>query len=478
MQVVEPRPVMAGMGRIRRIFMVGIGGAGMSGIAEVLAGLGYKVTGSDRAESAVLARLRSLGITVHIGHEAEHVAGADVLVVSAAVPDDNPERLAARQQRIPVVPRAEMLAELMRYRFGIAVAGTHGKTTTTSLIAAILGEAGEDPTFVIGGLLNQAGANAALGEGQYLVVEADESDASFLHLQPMMALVTNIEADHMEHYEGDLSRYIQAFNGFLHNLPFYGPAVMCLDDKGVRDLIPELSRQVVSYGRHADADYRLDNYRSAGLCSHFELIRPHETTPLALTVNMPGLHNAQNAAGAAALCAELGISEGAIVRGLAEFGGVDRRFSDLGEVRWSAGSARLIDDYGHHPTEVAVTLQAARDAFHDQRVVMVYQPHRFTRTRDHFDEFVAVLGEAQFLILLDVYAAGESALEGADAQSLARAIRARGVLEPVVISDQRQLAAVLAGVLCDGDILLMQGAGDIGRLSAALADSDSLEALQ
>ncbi|RZO69599.1 MAG: UDP-N-acetylmuramate--L-alanine ligase, partial [Halieaceae bacterium] len=248
------------MGRIRHIFMVGIGGAGMSGIAEVLAGLGYTVTGSDRAESAVVARLRSLGITVHIGHEAEHIAGADVLVVSAAVPEDNPERTAARQQRIPVVPRAEMLAELMRYRFGIAVAGTHGKTTTTSLIAAILGEAGEDPTFVIGGLLNQAGANAALGEGQFLVVEADESDASFLHLQPMMALVTNIEADHMEHYEGDMSRYVQAFNGFLHNLPFYGPAVMCLDDKGVRDLIPELSRQVVTYGRHADADYRLDNY--------------------------------------------------------------------------------------------------------------------------------------------------------------------------------------------------------------------------
>jgi UDP-N-acetylmuramate--alanine ligase len=401
-----------------------------------------------------------------------------VLVVSAAVPEDNPERTAAREQRIPVVPRAEMLAELMRYRFGIAVAGTHGKTTTTSLIAAILGEAGEDPTFVIGGLLNQAGANAALGEGQFLVVEADESDASFLHLQPMMALVTNIEADHMEHYEGDMSRYVQAFNGFLHNLPFYGPAVMCLDDKGVRDLITELSRQVVTYGRHADADYRLDNYRSEGLCSHFELIRPHDAAPLALTVNMPGLHNAQNAAGAAALCAELGIAEDAIVKGLAEFGGVGRRFSDLGDVRWSAGSARLIDDYGHHPTEVAVTLQAARDAFNDQRVVMVYQPHRFTRTRDHFDEFVSVLGEAQFLILLDVYPAGESPIEGADAQSLARAIRARGLLEPVVVSDQRQLAAVLAGVLSDGDILLMQGAGDIGRLSAALADSDSLEALR
>lgn len=476
--MVEPRPRIPGMGRTRHIFMVGIGGAGMSGIAEVLAGLGYTVTGSDQTESAVVARLRSLGITVHIGHAAEHLEDADVLVVSAAVPDDNPERVAARERRIPVVPRAEMLAELMRYRFGIAVAGTHGKTTTTSLIAAILGEAGEDPTFVIGGLLNQAGANAALGEGQYLVVEADESDASFLHLQPMMALVTNIEADHMEHYEGDLARYIQAFDGFLHNLPFYGPAVMCLDDKGVRDLIPALSRRVITYGRHSDADYRLENYRGEGLYSHFELIRPEGAMPLALTVRMPGLHNAQNAVGAAALCSELGIPDESIVKGLLEFAGVGRRFSDLGEVRWQSGTARLIDDYGHHPTEVAVTLQAARDAFAGQRVVMVYQPHRFTRTRDHFDEFVSVLGEAQCLILLDVYSAGEVAIEGADSQSLAKAIRSRGVVEPIVVSDQRQLAAVLAGVMENADILLMQGAGDIGRLAGALADCESLEVLQ
>jgi len=440
MQMVEPHRVIPGMGRIRHVFMVGIGGAGMSGIAEVLAGLGYTVTGSDQSESAAVARLRSLGMTVHMGHAAEHIVDADVLVVSAAVPEDNPECVAARESRIPVVPRAEMLAELMRYRFGIAVAGTHGKTTTTSLIAAILGEAGEDPTFVIGGLLNQAGANAALGEGQYLVVEADESDASFLHLQPMMALVTNIEGDHMEHYGGDLAHYMQAFDGFLHNLPFYGPAVMCLDDKGVRDLIPGLSRQLITYGRHADADYRLENYHSEGLLGHFDLVRPNSDTPLSLTIGMPGLHN--------------------------------------GAIQWRGGSARLIDDYGHHPTEVAVTLQAARDAFAGQRVVMVYQPHRFTRTRDHFDEFVSVLGEAQLLILLDVYPAGEAKIEGADAQALAKAIRSRGVLEPIVVSDQKQLAAVLGGVLQDHDVLLMQGAGDIGRLAAALAESESLEVLQ
>lgn len=478
MQMLDPRPVAsAGMGGIQRIFMVGIGGAGMSGIAEVLAGLGYTVSGSDQIESPVVARLRSLGVVVHIGHQAEHVEHADVIVVSAAVPEDNPERVAARSLRIPVVPRAEMLAELMRYRFGIAVAGTHGKTTTTSLIAAILGEAGEDPTFVIGGLLNQTGANAALGEGDYLVVEADESDASFLHLQPMMALVTNIEADHMEHYGGDEARYSAAFDAFLHNLPFYGSALMCLDDRGVRDLLPDLSRRVVTYGRHADADYRVENYRAEGLSCRFDLVRPGDDEVLSLTVKMPGLHNALNAAGAAALCCELNINDRAIIQGLAEFGGVGRRFADLGLIRWREHSARLIDDYGHHPTEVAVTLKAARDAFAAKRVVMVYQPHRFTRTRDHFDEFVSVLSENQVLILLDVYAAGESPIDGADSQALANAIRSRGVVEPIVVSDQGHLAAVLMSVLEEGDILLMQGAGDIGRLSTALAECETLEVL-
>lgn len=467
----------AGMGRTRCIFMVGIGGAGMSGIAEVLMGLGYTVIGSDQSESPVIDRLRSLGATVYIGHCAEQISEADVLVVSAAVPADNPERLAAKAQRIPVVPRAEMLAELMRYRFGIAVAGTHGKTTTTSMIAAILGEAGEDPTFVIGGLLNQAGANAGLGEGQYLVVEADESDASFLHLQPMMALVTNVEADHMEHYEGDLARYQQAFDGFLHNLPFYGSAVMCLDDAGVRQLLPDLSRRVVTYGAHPDADYRLQQYEADGLNGHFELMRPDSAEPLPLTIGMPGFHNAQNAAGAAALCCELRIPDDAIIRGLAEFAGVGRRFSDLGVLPWSEGGARLIDDYGHHPTEVAVTLEATRNAFAGQRVVMVYQPHRFTRTRDHFEAFATVLSEAPVLILLEVYAAGEDAIEGADAGALAAAIRTRGMTDPIVVSDQRQLPAALLGVLQDGDILLMQGAGDIGRLAAELASSPTLEGL-
>jgi len=466
-----------GMGATRHIFMVGIGGAGMSGIAEVLIGLGYIVSGSDESESKTLDRLRALGVQVHLGHKSEYVSDVDVLVVSAAVPPTNPECLAARAQRVPVVPRAEMLAELMRYRFGIAVAGTHGKTTTTSLIAAILGEAGEDPTFVIGGLLNQAGANAALGEGQYLVVEADESDASFLHLQPMMSLVTNIEADHMEHYEGDVTRYVQAFNGFLQNLPFYGSAVMCIDDRGVRDLLPELTRKVVTYGHHSDADYRLENYRAEGLKSHFDLVCQRTDKTLPLTVRMPGFHNAQNAAGAAALCLELGVNESAIKEGLAEFAGVGRRFSDLGDVRWAEGCARLIDDYGHHPTEVAVTLKATREAFPDRRVVMVYQPHRFSRTRDHFDDFVAVLGESETLLLLEVYAAGEAAIAGASAEALAQAIRVRRGVEPVVVSDQRELAAILIDVLKDRDILLMQGAGDIGRLSATLSDCGSLEVL-
>lgn len=477
MQAFEPKTVIAGMGRTRQIFMVGIGGAGMSGIAEVLVGLGYTVSGSDLSESPALDRLRALGVTVFIGHRAEHLRDADVLVVSSAIPPDNPECCAARERRIPVVPRAEMLAELMRYRFGIAVAGTHGKTTTTSLIASILGEAGEDPTFVIGGLLNQAGTHAQLGGGHYLVVEADESDASFLQLQPMMAVVTNIEADHMEHYEGDLARYVQAFDGFLHNLPFYGSAVMCLDDRGVRNLVPDLTRRVVTYGRHAEADYRLENYRGDGLHAQFDLIRPEGREALSLRVAMPGLHNALNAAGAAALCSELGIDESAIQKGLAEFGGVGRRFSDLGTVNWASGRARLIDDYGHHPTELAVTLTAMREAFPDQRLVMVYQPHRYTRTRDHFDDFVSVLGEGQSLILLEVYSAGEQLIDGADSHALAKAIRSRGMVDPIVVADQSQLAAVLIGVLADNDILLMQGAGDISRLAMALAESENLEVL-
>ena len=458
--MVEPRPRIPGMGRTRHIFMVGIGGAGMSGIAEVLASLGYAVTGSDQTESSVVARLRSLGITVHIGHAAEHIENADVLVVSAAVPDDNPERLAARERRIPVVPRAEMLAELMRYRFGIAVAGTHGKTTTTSLIAAILGEAGEDPTFVIGGLLNQAGANAALGEGQYLVVEADESDASFLHLQPMMALVTNIEADHMEHYEGDLARYIQAFDGFLHNLPFYGPAVMCLDDKGVRDLIPELSRRVITYGRHSDADYRLDNYRGEGLYSHFELLRPEGTTPLALTVKMPGLHNAQNAVGAAALCSELGIPDEAIVKGLLEFAGVGRRFSDLGEVRWKSGSARLIDDYGHHPTEIEAVIKATKKAFPRREINLVFQPHRYTRTRDCFDKLTRVLQLPNKTFLFDIYSAGESEINQISSQNIIKKIKQR---KGTYLNNFADAEKVILKKINTNSIVLIMGAGNISE---------------
>lgn len=467
----------ARMGRVNRIHLVGIGGSGMSGIAEVLQGLGYRVSGSDIQDGSVTNRLRDLGIDIQIGHQAEHVTGVDVLVVSSAIAADNPELLAARELRIPVVPRAEMLAELMRYRYGIAVAGTHGKTTTTSLIASILGEAGEDPTFVIGGLLNKAGSNAQLGAGDYLVVEADESDASFLHLLPMTAVVTNIEADHMDHYGGDYGQYQQAFIEFLHNLPFYGLAVMCIDDVGVRKVLPDVTRQVVTYGTDSHADYRVHGESANGMQTHFVLARPNAETDLKLTLNMPGHHNVLNAAAAAAVCAELGVDDSAIQRGLAGFAGVGRRFSHLGELHWGGGRATLIDDYGHHPTEVAATLDAVTTAFPGRRRVLVFQPHRFSRTRDLYEDFVAVLSRADVLLLLDVYAAGEAVIAGADSRALSRSIRQRGAVDPVFVQDHQLLPEVLIDVLRDGDLVVMQGAGNIGRLAASLHQADRLESL-
>lgn len=465
------------MGRLRNIFMVGIGGSGMSGIAEVLAGLGYQVSGSDVHEGSVVQRLRDMGVSVHIGHEAAHVAEADVLVVSSAIDPENPELVAARERRIPVVPRAEMLAELMRYRFGLAVAGTHGKTTTTSLIASILGEAGEDPTFVIGGLLNKAGSNAQLGAGDYLVVEADESDASFLHLLPMMAVVTNVEADHMDHYEGDYEHYERAFVEFLHNLPFYGMAVMCIDDAGVRALLPRVTRQVVTYGSDSDADYRVIDEAAEGLQTRFSLQRPGDRPPLSLTLNMPGHHNVLNAAAAAAICSELDIADEAICQGLATFAGVGRRFSCLGPLRWAGGEALLIDDYGHHPTEVAATLDAAAQAFPDRRVVLVFQPHRFSRTRDLYEDFVSVLSRPEMLLLLEVYPAGEAPIAGADSRALSRSLRQRGAVDPVYIEHAAQLPSVLVDVLRPNDLLIVQGAGNVGQIARQLASTDTLEAL-
>lgn len=465
------------MRRIQRIHFVGIGGSGMSGIAEVLAGLNYQVSGSDIAENSSIDRLRGLGVLVAIGHRASHVEGAHVLVVSSAINESNPEVKAAKDLRIPIVPRAEMLAELMRYRFSVAVAGTHGKTTTTSLIASLMAEAGLDPTFVIGGVLNNLGTNAQLGASEYLVVEADESDASFLHLLPMMSVITNVEPDHMEHYEGDVRAYKQAFVEFLHNLPFYGVALVCLDDSGVRELLPSITRQVVTYGFSDDADYRLEALRFSGTQSQFTLHRKATGDALALMLPMPGVHNALNAAAAVAVCSELGVSDDALTRGLKSFEGVGRRFSVLGDITWQGGHALLVDDYGHHPTELKATILAAREAYPDRRLVMVFQPHRYSRTRDCYDEFVDVLSSVDALVLLDVYAAGEEEIVGADSRALARSIRQMGFIDPILLSDNGQLPSRLIKFLTNDDVLVMQGAGNIGRLARMLSEATSLEAL-
>ena len=465
------------MRRIQRIHFVGIGGSGMSGIAEVLAGLNYQVSGSDIAENSSIDRLRGLGVLVTIGHRASQVEGAHVLVVSSAINESNPEVKAAKDLRIPIVPRAEMLAELMRYRFSVAVAGTHGKTTTTSLIASLMAEAGLDPTFVIGGVLNNLGTNAQLGASEYLVVEADESDASFLHLLPMMSVITNVEPDHMEHYEGDVRAYKQAFVEFLHNLPFYGVALVCLDDSGVRELLPSITRQVVTYGFSDDADYRLEALRFSGTQSQFTLHRKATGDALALMLPMPGVHNALNAAAAVAVCSELGVSDDALTRGLKSFEGVGRRFSVLGDITWQGGHALLVDDYGHHPTELKATILAAREAYPDRRLVMVFQPHRYSRTRDCYDEFVDVLSSVDALVLLDVYAAGEEEIVGADSRALARSIRQMGFIDPVLLSDNGQLPSRLIKFLTNDDVLVMQGAGNIGRLARMLSEATSLEAL-
>jgi UDP-N-acetylmuramate--alanine ligase len=457
------------MRRIRRIHLIGVGGSGMSGIAEVLVNLGYEVAGSDLLASAVTERLAQRGVEVFIGHSEENIGRADVVVSSSAVDEKNPEVIAARRARIPVVPRAEMLAELMRYRHGIAVAGTHGKTTTTSLIAAVFGEAGLDPTFVIGGLVNSVGSNAQLGAGRILIAEADESDASFLHLQPMVAVVTNIEADHMETYGGDFAVLRRTFLEFLHNLPFYGIAVLCIDDPVVRELLPEMSRQVITYGFSEDADYRVCDMQPNGLMTRFVVQRPGELEPLAIRLNMPGAHNVLNATAAVVVACDEGVPDESIEKGLAEFSGVGRRFTLLGEIGFPGGSAQLVDDYGHHPTEVKATLEAVRQAWPERRVVMVYQPHRYTRTRDLYEDFVAVLSACDVLVLLDVYAAGEEVIPGADSRSLTRSIRQRGQVEPVFAERIEDVTEILGTLVLDGDVVITQGAGNVARLAQDLS---------
>lgn len=456
------------MRKVTRIFFVGIGGAGMGGIAEVLLNEGYQVAGSDIQAGAMTQRLTALGADIAIGHKAENVEGANVVVVSSAINEANPEIHFARQQRIPIIRRAEMLAELMRFRHGIAVAGTHGKTTTTSLIATIFGEAETDPTFVIGGLLNSAGTNARLGKSRYLIAEADESDASFLHLQPMMSVVTNIEADHMDTYDGDFSKMTDTYIEFLHNLPFYGQAVVCGDDPVIRDLLPRIGRSVLTYGFNDDNDVRATNIQYQFGRTTFDVIRPGRE-PLAIELKLSGAHNVLNALAAITVATEEDIEDSAICRALSTFGGIGRRFEVLGEFSTSVGEVTLVDDYGHHPTEVAATIAAARNNWPSQRLVMVYQPHRFSRTRDLYEDFVEVLSQVDCLLLLDVYAASEQPIEGADSRALARSIRARGQLEPVYVGSHEELPSILANQLQNGDIVMTQGAGNIGQLAKKLA---------
>ena len=458
------------MGRTRRLHFVGVGGAGMSGIAELMTNLGYEVSGSDRQESDVTRRLRRLGVEVHIGHAAENLADVDALVVSTAIDESNPEIVAARARRIPVVRRAEMLAELMRFYHGVAVAGTHGKTTTTSLVTSILAEGGLDPTFVIGGRLNSAGANARLGTTKYLVAEADESDASFLFLQPMVSIVTNIDADHMRTYGNDFARLRSTFMEFIHHLPFYGLAVLCIDDDEVRALLPMVARPVRTYGTRPEADLRAEDIRQEGLRMHFRVVGEALEAPMRVELNLPGRHNVLNALAAICVALELGVDEESIRQALARFSGIGRRFvvEDLTDA--AGRHLTLVDDYGHHPRELAATLDAARNGWPQRRLVLVFQPHRYTRTQEQFEDFVQVLSTPDLLVLCEVYPAGEAPIAGADGRSLSRAIRARGEIDPVFVQDLAEVPKVLGNLLADGDLVLLMGAGDIGGLAQRLPE--------
>lgn len=461
--------------RIEHIHFVGIGGSGMSGIAEVLLNLGYRISGSDLSQSAVTQRLASLGATISLGHQAEHVKGADAIVTSTAVANNNPEVIAAREARIPVVPRAVMLAELMRLKRGIAVAGTHGKTTTTSLVASVLAAGGMDPTFVIGGRLNSAGANAGLGQGDFIVVEADESDASFLNLLPVMAIITNIDADHMDTYGHDVAKLKSAFVEFTQRLPFYGSAIVCSDDANVREILPFVSRPVTTYGVNKEANVRATNVRAMGTRMLFDVERQarHGALPkISVELNLPGLHNVLNALAAISVATELGVEDAAIVQALASFGGVGRRFTQVGDFEAKSGGLfSVVDDYGHHPVEMAATLAAARGAWPERRIVLAFQPHRYTRTRDCFEDFVKVLSSADAVLLTEVYAAGEPALVAADGRALARGVRVAGKVEPVFVEDVAAMPEAIQRFAQAGDVVIVMGAGSISKVPELLGSA-------
>ncbi|MEO8103263.1 MAG: UDP-N-acetylmuramate--L-alanine ligase [Betaproteobacteria bacterium] len=460
------------MHKVKHLHFIGIGGSGMSGIAEVLINLGYAVSGSDLAETAVVKRLKSLGATVQIGHAASNIAGADVIVTSSAVKSDNPEVIAAKAARVPVVPRAMMLAELMRFKQGIAIAGTHGKTTTTSLIAHVLGEGGLDPTCVIGGRLNSIGTNARLGKGEYLVAEADESDASFLYLQPIMAVVTNIDQDHMDTYEHDFGKLKSAFVEFLEHLPFYGLAVLCADDPNVREILPRLTKPVLTYGMAEDVELRAVNVAASNAKMRFTAVSRQDRKVLDVELNLAGRHNVLNALSAIAIAREIGIGDEPIARALASFTGVGRRFQRYGEVTIPAGGTfTLIDDYGHHPVEMDAVLNAARGAFPGRRIVLAFQPHRYSRTRDLFEDFVKVMSTADEVILADVYPAGEAPIVAADGRSLARALRVHGKIEPLFVETASDLPDAVMGRVRDGDVVITMGAGSVGGVAPRLAGS-------
>ncbi|RTL53118.1 MAG: UDP-N-acetylmuramate--L-alanine ligase [Rhodocyclaceae bacterium] len=457
--------------KVKSIHFIGVGGSGMSGIAEVLVNQGFEISGSDLAESATTRRLAAAGIKVSIGHQPENVQQADAVVASTAVKEDNPEVIAARERRIPVVPRAQMLAELMRFKQGIAIAGTHGKTTTTSLVASALAAGGLDPTFVIGGRLNSAGVNARLGQGEFLVAEADESDASFLFLSPVISVITNIDADHMETYGHDFGRLKQTFVDFLHRLPFYGVAVLCLDDPNVREIMPRVAKQIITYGLDPEANIRAENIRAVDGQMHFDCVKTNgKVVRFPVVLNLPGIHNVKNALATIAVATEVGVADAAIVRALVEFKGVGRRFQRYGEVALThGGQATIIDDYGHHPVEMAATLEAARGAFPGRRIVLAFQPHRYTRTRDCFEDFVKVLNGCDALLLAEVYAAGEAPIVAADGRSLARAIRIAGKVEPVFVEDIANLPQAILDTCQDGDVVITMGAGSIGGVPGKLA---------